>query len=825
MLLALLFALLFASPLAAQGTLPSIAEKTRGLEKLDGFVPLYWNEAEGKLWMEIPQLEQEMIYVVSLPAGIGSNDIGLDRGQLGGERIVFFRRVGPKVLMIQPNYAFRAITDNAAERRAVEDAFAQSVLWGFKAEAVTGARVLVDATDFAIRDVHDVIGRLKGARQGTYRLDASRSALFLPRTKVFPRNTEIEVTLTFTGDEPGGYVRDVVPTPEAITVRERHSFVALPEPGYEARPSDPRAGYFGISYADYATAISDPVQQRFIARHRLEKRDPAAAVSEPVEPIIYYLDPGVPEPVRSALLDGARWWNQAFEGAGYRNAFQVEVLPDSADALDVRYNVIQWVHRATRGWSYGSSVSDPRTGEIIKGHVSLGSLRVRQDYLLAEGLLSPYTTGDEQPAELGEMALARIRQLSAHEVGHTLGLAHNYLASTYGRGSVMDYPHPLVQLAADGSVDLSDAYAVGMGAWDSVAIAYGYQDFPDGVNPKPALDQLLDRARVRGITFIADQDARPAGSAHPGAHLWDGGENAPAELERMMRVRRAALDRFGEAAIRRGMPLATLEEALVPLYLHHRYQVEAAAKVLGGVFYSYSLRGYPDAPGTAENGSNGSDPAQGIRPVSAAEQQRAMDALLATLLPAELALPRPLLAKIPPRPFTYGPHRELFDRYTGLTFDAISPAVAASELTVSMILQPQRAARLVEQHALNPDLPGLGWTLDQLVSATFGSPPQDAYHAEIGRAVQRTVVDGLMQLASTAAMPQVRALAAFKLSQLAERAGSGATARGGEDAQLAHQFLLAADIQRFLEREWDPSARPGSLDAPPGSPIGSGSRH
>ncbi len=824
MLLALLFALLVASPLAAQDALPSIADKTRGLEKLDGFVPLYWNGSEGKLWLEIPQLEQEMIYVVSLPAGIGSNDIGLDRGQLGGERIVFFRRVGPKVLMIQPNYAFRAITDNAAERRAVEDAFAQSVLWGFKAEAATGDRVLVDATDFALRDVHDVIGRLKGARQGTYRLDVSRSALFLPRTKAFPRNTEIEVTLTFTGDEPGRYVRDVVPTPEAITVRERHSFVALPEPGYEPRPSDPRAGYSGISYADYATAIGEPVQQRFIARHRLKKRDPGTAASEPVEPIIYYLDPGVPEPVRSALLEGARWWNQAFEGAGYRNAFQVEMLPDTADPLDVRYNVIQWVHRATRGWSYGSSVSDPRTGEILKGHVSLGSLRVRQDYLLAEGLLSPYTTGDEEPAVLGEMALARIRQLSAHEVGHTLGLAHNYLASTYGRGSVMDYPHPLVQLAADGSVDLSDAYATGMGAWDSVAIAYGYQDFPGGVNPKPALDQLLDRARVRGITFISDQDARPAGSAHPGAHLWDSGANAPAELERTMRVRRAALDRFGEAAIRRGMPLATLEEALVPLYLHHRYQIEAAAKVLGGVFYSYSLRGYPDVPGSAENGSNGSDPAQGIRPVPAAEQQRAMDALLTTLAPAELALPRPLLAKIPPRPFTYGAHRELFDRYTGLTFDAISPAVAASELTVSMILQPERAARLVGQHALDADLPGLGWTLDRLIDATFNDPPRDAYHAEISRAVQRTVVEGLMQLASSAPMPQVRAMAAFELSQLVGRATSGAAARGSDEAQRAHQFLLAADIQRFLEREWDPGQRVAPLDTPPGSPIGGGVR-
>lgn len=794
---------LFAAPAATQSALPSIAEKTRGLERLDGFLPLYWDAGEGKLWMEIPRLEQEMIYLVSLPTGLGSNDIGLDRGQLGGERVVRFQRVGPKVLLVQPNYRFRAQSPNAAERRAVEEAFAQSVLWGFTAAAETDGRVLVDATDFALRDAHGVTEALKRSRQGAFRLDASRSALYLPRTRAFPRNTEIEVMLTFTGEEPGRYVRDVAPTPQALTVRERHSFVALPEPGFAMRRSDPRAGYFGIQYADYAVPIAEPVAQRFIARHRLQKRDPAAAVSEPVEPIVYYLDPGVPEPVRSALLEGARWWNQAFESAGYRNAFQVEVLPDTADPLDVRYNVIQWVHRATRGWSYGASVMDPRTGEIIKGHVSLGSLRVRQDYLLAEGLLSPYRTGDEQPPELEAMALARIRQLSAHEVGHTLGLAHNYLASTYGRGSVMDYPHPLVRLAADGAIDLSDAYATGIGEWDRIAITYGYTDFARGVNEARALDSLLTEARVRGVTFLTDQDARPAGGVHPRAHLWDNAADAAAELHRVMQVRRTALDRFGEAAIRRGMPLATLEEALVPLYLHHRYQAEAAAKVLGGLEYSYALRG------------DGQEP---LHPIPAERQRAALDALLATLLPEELMIPERVLAILPPRPFTFDAHRELFERYTGLAFDAVAPAVVASDRVISLILHPERAARLVEQQALNPGLPGLHWTLDRLDGAIFGTKPAAGYAAAVNRATERVLVERLMDLAADAPMPQVRAVAALKLREIGRRA---ARARG-DVHERAHLQLLAADIDRFLERPSERESRLPPLDLPPGSPIGGG---
>ncbi|MCZ6695582.1 MAG: zinc-dependent metalloprotease [Acidobacteria bacterium] len=781
----------------------SIEQKTRGMQRMDGFLPLYWDAGEGKLYMEVPRLGEEMIYVTSLVTGLGSNDIGLDRSQLGGERIVLFERVGPRILLVQPNYRFRAGSENEDERRAVEESFARSVLWGFEVAAQTDRRALVDATAFAIRDVHGAIGTLKSSGQGDYEMDGSRSVLYLPGTKGFPRNTEIEVSLTFTGDGPGPWVRDVAPTPQALTVRQRHSFVALPEPGYRPRPSDPRAGYFGIEYADYATPIREPILKRFISRHRLQKKDPSAAMSDPVAPIVYYLDRGAPEPIRSALLDGARWWNRAFEAAGYRNALRVELLPEGADPMDVRYNVIQWVHRATRGWSYGDEVIDPRTGEIIKGHVLLGSLRVRQDYLLAEGLLSPYADGDETPSGPERLALARLRQLSAHEVGHTLGLVHNYIASTRGRASVMDYPHPLAKLTDEGALDLSDAYDVGIGAWDEVAIAWGYQDFPEGADEAAELDRILTAARERGITFITDQDARPPGGAHPQAHLWDNAEDAAAELERMMKVRRAALDRFGENVVRRGMPLATMEEALVPLYLYHRYQLKACAKILGGQHYTYTLRG------------DGQEP---LRTVSAGDQKRALTALLATLDPSELTLPAAVLQKLPPRPFTFPVHRELFPRYTGVVFDVVSPAAVAAQLSTSMILQPERAARLIEQHAMKPELPGLGEVIDGLLEATFGDLPANGYEAEIGRTVERVVVDELMKLAADAPMPQVRAVATLKLARLRGRLER----EGGhmDEATTAHAFLLAADIRRFLEREYDPLKRVPAVEPPPGSPIG-----
>jgi hypothetical protein len=782
----------------------TIAARTQGMQRIDGFMPLYWSEREGKMWLEIPRFGEEILYYVSLPAGVGHNDIGLNRGDLGPRYVVKFERIGPKVLMVQPNYSFRATTNNAMEARAVDDAFAQSVIWGFTVGAESGGRVLVDATDFFLRDAHGVIGTLRRTNQGTFRVDASRSAFYLDRTKGFPKNTEVEVTLTFTSDAPGGLVRSVTPTADALTVRQHHSFVELPT-GYTPREADPRAGYFGISYMDYATPLGQPMVKRYIARHRLEKVDPGAPVSDAVEPIVYYLDPGTPEPVRSALLDGARWWAQAFEAAGYRNAYRVEMLPDTADPMDIRYNVIQWVHRSTRGWSYGSSVQDPRTGEILKGHVTLGSLRVRQDYLLAEGLLSPYETGAEVPPQLAEMALARLRQLSAHEVGHTLGIAHNYIASAQGergRASVMDYPHPLVQLASDGSITLANAYDDRIGEWDKIAVAYGYQDFRDGVNERAALDSIIRAGEARGYTFLSDQDARPVGSAHPQTHLWDNGANAVQELNRMLDVRAVALRRFGERAIRAGMPLATMEEVLVPLYLHHRYQTEAAVKSIGGAFYAYAMRG---------------DGAEPLRRVQAAEQRAALEAVLKTVRPDVLAMPRAVIDNLPPRPAGFGGSAELFDRYTGLMFDAVAPAAAAADMSLSLLLDPQRSARLVQQKALDPSLPGLEDVLETVRQAIGAPRTSDAYEREIARAVQRVYADRLMSLAENAPMAQVRAIALYELQEFIARNSLG----GGDPASRAHRAALAADVERFMERPLEPIRPPAAAPGvPPGQPIG-----
>ena len=736
----------------ATGEVTTIEDKTGGMERIDGFFPLYWDATTGKLWMEISRFDTEVLHVGGLSAGLGSNDIGLDRGQLGGSRIVRFDRVGPKVLMVQPNYRFRSSSANAAEVRAVTDAFAESTLWGFTVAAETDGRVLVDLTDFLLRDTHNITARL---RPGSYRVDASRSSVYRPMVMGFPKNTEMEASVTFVlapgsggggsrggfGGQGGGFegVGNVAASADAVTLRLHHSFVELPDDNYEPRLYDPRSGYGTVSYRDYSVPLGEPMVKRFIERHRLEKVDPGAVISDPVEPIIYYLDPGAPEPIRSALLEGASWWNQAFEAAGYRNAFQVELLPEDASVFDVRYNVINWVHRSTRGWSYGGSVTDPRTGEIIQGHVALGSLRIRQDYMIAEGLLSPYEEGTETPPELAEWALARIRQLSAHEVGHTIGLGHNYYDSTQGRISVMDYPHPLVTLREDGTLDYSEVYDVGIGEWDQVAIGFGYQDFPEGTDVQASLTALLDEAWEVDVLYLSNQDT----SANPRVDQWSNGTDAAAELNRMMQVRRVALDRFGERSIKLGRPMATMEEVLVPLYLHHRYQVDAAASALGGIHYIYSLRG------------DGREP---VNPVPADEQWAAFEALMATLAPAELVIPDDLLAILPPRPSGFRRHREMFPRYTGSMFDAITPATVAAGHTVSNILVADRAARMVEQNAIDSSLPSFDEVLARLVHEVFTVEPANSYEAEISRAVERVLVDRMMILSASAPMPQVRAI-------------------------------------------------------------------
>ena len=788
-------------PLLAQSQkLPGLEEKTKGMKKYEGFLDFYWDDATGKIWLDINRLDSEFLYVTTLPAGLGSNDVGLDKGLLTSNRLVKFTRVGRKVLMVQPNYSFRANSTNAFERRAVEQSFASSTIWGFTIEAESNGHALVDATDFLLRDAGDVINQLRRTRQGNFSVDKNRSAIYLANSKNFPFNSELEASISFvnTDGQVGNFVASVTPTDDVFTLRMHHSFVQLPDNNYEPRVFDPRSSFIPISYMDYSTPVSEPVQKYFIIRHRLQKKDPNAAKSEAIKPIIYYLDNGTPEPIRSALLEGARWWNQAFEAAGFINAFQVKILPDSADAMDIRYNMINWVHRSTRGWSVGEAVVDPRTGEIIKGNVRLGSLRVRQDYLIAQGLLAPFENGTPADDKMLKMSLARLRQLAAHEVGHTLGLFHNYAASVINRSSVMDYPPPAVKLNTNGDIDLADAYATGIGDWDKISITWGYGDFAKSSDEKTALNKILTDAEKKGFLYISDQDARPAGGLHPYAHLWDNGNNAVDALQTAMKVREKALLQFGENNIRQGMPMAFLEDVLVPVYLYHRYQLEAATKIVGGMNYSYALRG---------------DGQLITQPVSKAEQQNALLSIINCLDPKFLMLPDRIVKLIPPRPAGYGSTRELFKKRTGLAFDALSPPEAAADMAISLLFNTERMNRMVEYSASSNGL-GLHDMIQVLLDKTWKAPRRTGMEALIQMQTEQVLLTYLLSgsiddnASYITKATLIKSLSDLK-SWIEEKKKTA-------NAEYAGHLMLALERMKAPEK-----AKPTlQLEAPPGQPIG-----
>jgi hypothetical protein len=790
-------------PEAQTKALPTIQEKAARMEKFPGFFTYYWDAREGKVWLQVDKWNTPFLYYESLPNGVGSNDIGLDRGQPGVTQVVCFERSGPRILLVAKNERYRAVTDDLEQETAVRQAFAESVLWGFEAAAADGDSVLVDGTPFFLSDVHQVRAKLASLKQGTYRLEATRSAIYLPRTGNFPENTDVESTLTFIGENPGHWVEQVTPDPRAITVHEHISFIQAPPEGFHSRAYDPRAGFFAISYMDFASPVDQPMVKRYIAHHRLAKKNAAAATSEAIKPIVYYVDRAIPEPIRSAVMEGAGWWNQAFTAAGYKDAFQVKLLPEGVDPMDIRYNVIEWVPRATRGWAYGSAIIDPRTGEIINGHVNLDALRIRQDFLIAQGLLDPFGSDPGALKKANEMALARIRQLAAHETGHTLGLAHNYAASIVNRSSVMDYPPPTVTIGPDGAPDVSNAYAVGVGAWDKVSIAYGYSDLSQVRDETAALDKILGDAFSRGLLFLTDQDARPLGSASPVAHLWDTGSDDLKGLKQVMTVRAAALKRLSEAAIPEHTPLATIEDVLVPIYLYHRYQVTAVAKSIGGLDYTFGLRGSKDG---------------GPDIVPAARQRDSIRAVLATLSPEVLAVPDSLLKMIPPRPPQYPASRENFARRTSPAFDALAPAEAAAEIVGNVLLEPERAQRMIEYHALDSENPGFDELADDLLAATWKSEPASGYKGAIQRAVDSVVLDHLIALAADdRASAQVRGIASLKLDELKKWMETQA-ASARDEATRAQFFFAQSQIERFQKNPGDIHVNPPV--PPEGDPIG-----
>jgi hypothetical protein len=774
-----------------QSAFSQFFEDKPNVQSFKGYFNFYYDNDADKIYLEIDKLDSEFLYVSALSQGIGSNDIGLDRGQLGGERVVKFIKAGNKLLLLQPNLDYRAITDNIDEKKSVEEAFAKSVLFGFTIKEPKNGH-------YFMNDTHGVSNSLRQNNQGQYNLDKSRSAFNLEHTKAFPKNVEFDVLLTFTGNPTGYNIRSVTPTASSVTVYQHYSFVELPDNNFVKRDFDPRTASYNFSYFDYATPINQSIEKRYINRHRLEKKNPNAKVSEPVEPIIYYVDRGAPEPIRSALIEGASWWNQAFEAAGYKNGFQVKVLPEGADPLDLRYNVIQWVHRSTRGWSYGASISDPRTGEILKGHVSLGSLRIRQDFLIASALKAQYKNGNDNDNEALQLALARIRQLAAHEVGHTLGFTHNFAASVNNRASVMDYPHPYITIK-DGKLDFSQAYETGIGEWDKVAVTYSYASYSK--NEEAQLIKGIENAEQKGLKFLSDSDARPISGASPLAHLWDNGTSATAELKRLLNVRNIAIQNFSMDNIKSGQPYSDLEDVFVPLYFLHRYQAEATVKLIGGLDYNYAVKG-----GVFINNT-----------ISSKNQYDALNGLMESIDANTLAIPNRIRQLFPPISFGYRKGRESFKGKTGLVFDDLSAVETASEMSISMLLNPERAARLVQQKSKDTNQLGLSETIDVLVTNTFKKNQSDNYIAELQNTINYVALKYLFNLASqTDTYPQVNAVVTYKLNELSDYLKS----KKSTGVQKMYDSNMIDKINHYFD-EPDEFKLIEGPKIPDGSPIGS----
>lgn len=808
--LALLLAALFAPAArvhAADAAPASFAEQTRPLQAAPGFIDLWRDAEKGRVLLAVAQLDQPFLLLSSLPYALGSNDVGLDRNQPGELKLVRFQKYGKRLFLVQDNTKFAAGSKDAAEREAVAQSFPSAVLWSGDILASDQGRHLVDFSSFLLADQHGIIQRLQDTKQGAYKVDEKRSAVLAQEAKAFPENIELEALLTLAGPGQGEFVKQVAADPASLTLRQHISMVRLPEAGYRPRAYHPASGGFDTGYFDFAMPLASSLDVRWQLRHRLEKTDPTAPVSAVKKPIVYYLDRGAPEPVRSALLEGARWWGSAFEKAGFKDAFRVELMPEGVDPMDVRYNVITWVHRATRGWSYGNAIADPRTGQIIRGAVTLGSQRVRQDILIAESLLAPYgkSNPDDRKQLAEQMALARLRQLAAHEVGHTLGFAHNFAASQHGNGSVMDYPHPVLKLGSDGRISLQDAYGAGVGAWDEYIVKYIYGQYAD---EESTLARLRAEAKAAGMQYVSDADARTPGSAHPNGLLWDFGPDSLKTWDQLGAIRRKALDGFSLDVLPNERQTGEIEARLVPVYLLQRYQGEALARLVGGAEFDYSTSGDVKA-GRAQGG---------VRPVAAAAQRAALARLTDTLRAEYLALPPSVLDVLTPPAQGFERNKEYFGTRMNSVFDALSAAEAGAAQSAQFLFDAARLNRLAWQHARDASQPGLQevvgavlaktWRRDAIPSSLAGAEAVQLAANWVVLDAMLSAVDGGGLHASVEAelRAQLRGLVAW----LKKNPGTGVVA----DSRLQ----AAEHVMRYLA---DPrSVKLRALPAiPPGAPI------
>lgn len=783
----------------------SFANTVADLDLREGFVPLYVDESDGRILARLSPGEDgdfgRMIYAARMTSGLGSNPVGIDRGRGTSGEILRFFRVNDRIFAEFENTRYRAIGAGEDETNATRQSFARSIIWSTDILAQEGDDVLIDLSGFLTRDPVDTIGILSNSGQGSFSIDAGRSAPLTGSVLVFPENVEIDSLLTLSGSSPGSEVRAVTPAPESITLTVHHSFVALPEPGYQIREADERSGAISIEIFDMASPLDQLIRRRLAVRHRLERVDPAAESGSVVEPIIFYVDRGAPPVIRDALIEGGNWWAEAFEAAGFEDAYRVELLPEGVHPLDARYNVIQWVHRQTRGWSYGASVVDPRTGEIIKGHVLLGSQRVRQDRMIFEGLLGRQGTGSGADDDPLELALDRVRQLSAHEIGHTIGLLHNFAASVNDRASVMDYPAPLVSVTGEGGLDVSRAYDVGIGEWDIASVRWLYSQYPDAASETAGLEQILAEARADGLLYISDRHARSNNSGHPYAHLWDNGANATDGLIEAIEVRNHALARFSPHVMEADWPLPAIRDAFPPIYLYHRYQVEAAAALLGAVDFAYEIN---------QTGVTG------LQPYDAEQQRRALQVLTGTLESDFLDIPEHILAILTPSPYTdYDPiaQREHFESDQYPAFSRTRAAAASARITLAAMLSPARMSRIADQHARDENQLSPDEVLSTLHEAVITLPRgETARHAAIREAVQTEFVMQLLRLAAS----ETQAASASARARL-----EGYVQRWQQSRSDTHRFWLARQIEAGLARI-DAGEELGAIstDIPPGSPIG-----